>query len=74
MSMPSALILGEKCLQLFSIHTIYGCDTIPYHYEKGKITVLNNLFVREYAGLINVLGKGSIKHAKNVGGSKTLLH
>ena len=35
--------LGETCLQLFSIHTLNGCDKTSYHYGKGKFTLLNNL-------------------------------
>jgi len=60
--MPSALIFG-KCLQMFTIHTYCGCETTPYHYGKGRITELNNLFARNYPALVNVLGEGSIEHA-----------
>jgi len=28
-----------------------------------QITIQNNLFAREYRGLVNELGEGSIKHA-----------
>jgi len=42
-----AIILGKKCLQFFNIHTLSGCDTTLYHYDKGNITVLNNLFNRD---------------------------
>ena len=53
--------LGETCLQLFSIHTLSGCDTTSYHYAKGMFTLLNNLFVRDNPGWANLLGEGSIK-------------
>ena len=56
--------ISGNSMQLFSIHTLSGCDTTPSHCGKGKITVLNNLFARDYPGLVNVLGEGSIKYAK----------
>ena len=34
--------LGKTCLQLFSIYTLSGCDTTPYHYGKGNTMVLNS--------------------------------
>ena len=55
--------ISGKCMQLFSIHTLSGCDTTPSHCGKGKITVLNNLFARDYPGLVIVLGEGSIIYA-----------
>ena len=56
--------ISGNSMQLFSIHTLSGCDTTPSHCGKGKIMVLNNLFARDYPGLVNVLGEGSIKYAK----------
>jgi len=44
-------------------HTPTGCVAPPYPYDKGNITVLNNLLARDYLSLVNVLGEGSIKHA-----------
>ena len=61
---------GKHCLQLFSIHTLNGCDATPYPYDKGKITVLNNLFTRDYLCLVNVLCEGSIKHANKLEAAK----
>ena len=62
------LVLGinisGNSMQLFSIHTLSGCDTTPSHCGRGKIMILNNLFARDYPGLVNVLGEGNIKYAK----------
>ena len=66
----SCAYLWKKCLQLFSIHTLSECDATPYPYGKGNITVLNNLFVRDYLCLVNVLCEGSIKHANNLEAGK----
>ena len=34
--------ISGNSMQLFSIHTLSGCDTTPYHYGNGKFTLLNN--------------------------------
>ena len=39
----TCLLLGSKCLQLPGMHTISGCDTVSYPFNKGKISALNIL-------------------------------
>ena len=35
--------LGQKCLQLLSMHALSGCDTTSYPYGKGNVTALNTM-------------------------------
>ena len=35
--------LGQKCLQLLSMHALSGCDTTSYPYGKGNLTALNTM-------------------------------
>ena len=58
-------------VSLFSILTLSECDATPYPNGKGKITVLNNLFARDYLCLVIVLGEGSIKHANKLEAAKS---
>ena len=60
-------ILGEN---------VYSCllylliADVTQHHGHQKIKVLNNLFARDYHGLVNVLGDGNIKHANMVEAAK----
>ena len=57
-----ANLVGNVCSCLVYI-LLSGRDATSYPYDKGMLTVLNNLIVRDYPGLDNVLGEGSIKLA-----------
>ena len=35
--------LGQKCLQLLSMHALSDCDTTSYPYGKGNLTALNTM-------------------------------
>ena len=39
----TCLLLGSNCLQLPGTHTISGCDTVSYPFNKGRISALNIL-------------------------------
>ena len=50
--------LGQKCLQLLSMHALSGCDTTSYPYGKGRVSSLNamvHVHVSEnYQGLATI--------------------
>ena len=39
----SAVLLGEKCLDIVAMHALTGCDTTSYPFGKGKQTALKFL-------------------------------
>ena len=51
--------LGAKCLELPQMHALSGCDTVSYHFGKGKLSA------------VNVLIKTSHLHLDKIGDPKS---
>ena len=45
------------CSQLLGAHAITGCDTVSYHFGKGKASMLKTLKEGDFPGLFDVLGE-----------------
>ena len=39
----TATELGPKCMQLLAVHTLTGCDTVNFPYDKGKCSAVSTL-------------------------------
>ena len=48
--------LGFECLQLLGMHTLTGCGTTSFPFNKGKESALNVLEAGYFPSLFRVLG------------------
>ena len=55
--------LGQKCLQLLSMHVLNGCDTISYPYGKENLTALITM-VSEIYQCLAIIGDIDSTHTE----------